>query len=370
MEQNIGIIIAMCSVTCCNGLELTLEGDNPTVHGLRSLCGVLICEETINASISSSSDNDNDGSSVVLDSITSMSVFRLESPISKLDAKNKREILIGSITSQTPTLTQVANGRKVYGLLKAGRGTVRVELVKQEDCQAEFTCQVRGSYNQGREMVTSTSVVQHPGQKGNQLNNGIVMPEMSLQVFSLVHQLVSQSMEGLGKKMKNLEDKIGQLQKEMSDKSDSSEDRLNDRIGLLQKDVSDNVEQLQKYFNDKTDFFELRLDTKLDFFENRVEDKIDNNINLNKLIQLNSKVSIELAQFRTETKSDIMNTLGALRQSFQQEQGEALRSFSETFDKTLSNTSDLLSSMTSEFDLLKAYSKMNLYTVRNETEAI
>ena len=108
------------------GLDLTLEGDTLTVPGVRSLCGVLICEETINASVSSSSGNDNDGSSVVLDSIISMSVFRLESPISKLDARNKREILVGSVTSQTPTLTQVANGRKVDGLLKAGR--VQCEL--------------------------------------------------------------------------------------------------------------------------------------------------------------------------------------------------------------------------------------------------
>ena len=195
--------------------------------------------------------------------------------------------------------------------------------------------------------MTSARLVQHPGEKKNLLNGGTVLPEISLQLFALLQQLMSHSIESLEKKMENLEDRIGQLQKESID----------------------NIGQLQKDFNDRTDFF-ARLDTKLDLFENRVEDKIDNNNNLNKLIQLDSKVSTELAQFRTETKSDIMNTLGALRQSFQQEQGEALRSFSETFDKTLSNTSDLLSSMTSEFDLLKTYSKMNLYTMKNETEAI
>ena len=340
------------------GLDLTLEGDTPTVPGVRSLCGVLICDETINASVSSSSGNDNDGSSVVLDSITSMSVFRIDSTISKLNAKNKRKILFGSVTSQTPTLTQVANGRKVDGLLKARRATVRVELVKQEDCQAEFTCQVRGSDNQGREVVSSTSLVQHQGQKGNQLNNGIVMPGMSLQLFALVQQLVSQSMGGLGKKIENLEDRIGHLQKEltdnigllqkelndnirllqreMSDKGDSLENRMEDRIGqlqrgvtdrvgllqtevsanigLLQKEVSANIGLMQTDFNDRTDSFERRLNTKLDFLENRVEDKIDNNNNLNKLIQLDSKVSTELAQFRTETKTDIMNSLNTLRQ--------------------------------------------------------
>ncbi|KAK3782771.1 hypothetical protein RRG08_037768 [Elysia crispata] len=414
MERSLCIIIALCSVICCYGLDLTLEGDTPTVPGVRSLCGVLICDETINASVSSSSGNDNDGSSVVLDSITSMSVFRIDSTISKLNAKNKRKILIGSVTSQTPTLTQVANGRKVDGLLKARRATVRVELVKQEDCQAEFTCQVRGSDNQGREVVSSTSLVQHQGQKGNQLNNGIVMPGMSLQLFALVQQLVSQSMGGLGKKIENLEDRIGHLQKEltdnigllqkelndnirllqreMSDKGDSLENRMEDRIGqlqrgvtdrvgllqkevsanigLLQKEVSANIGLMQTDFNDRTDSFERRLNTKLDFLENRVEDKIDNNNNLNKLIQLDSKVSTELAQFRTETKTDIMNSLNTLRQSFQQAQGEAIKNFSETFDKTLNYTSDLLSSMTSDFDILKMYGKENLYTVRNETETI
>ena len=255
------------------GLDLTLEGDIPTLPGKRRSCGVLKCAETINASIFSSPFNDNDGSSVVLDSITGMSVFRIDSTISKLDDKNKRKNFIGSVTSQTPTLTQVANGRKVDGLLKAERATVRVELYKQKDCQADFICQVRGSDNKGREVVTSTTLVQHPGQKGNQLNNGIVVPG--------IQQLVSQSLESLGKKIESLEDRIGQLHKEVTNS-----------VGLLKKELNDNIALLQKDFNDRTDSFERRLDTKLDFFENRVEEKINNINNLNKL---DSKVSTELA---------------------------------------------------------------------------
>ncbi|KAK3770556.1 hypothetical protein RRG08_066636 [Elysia crispata] len=52
------------------------------------------------------------------------------------------------------------------------------------------------------------------------------------------------------------------------------------------------------------------------------------------------------------------------------EQKDALKNVSELFKTTLNNTSDLLSSMESELDLLKTYGQMNLVTVRNETEAI
>ena len=95
------------------------------------------------------------------------------------------------------------------------------------------------------------------------------MSAVSLQLLTSLQQLITQSANELEKKF---EDKIGQLEEKSI--------RMEDIIG-----------QLQKYLEDRSMSFERRLDDKLSSFENRIEDKIDNNNNLNKLIQLDSKVS-------------------------------------------------------------------------------
>ncbi|KAK3738542.1 hypothetical protein RRG08_048202 [Elysia crispata] len=166
---------------------------------------------------------------------------------------------------------------------------------------------------------------------------------MSMQLLSSLQQLITTSFKSLEKSM---EDKLVQLQKDLHDQTDSFESKVDDRIIQLQKD------------------FNARIDS----FENRMEDKIDNNNNLNKLMQLDFKVSAELAQFRAEAKSDIMDSLDTMTQRIHAEHMEALGNVSERFERVLSNTSDLLTSMESEFHLLKSYSQSSLLTLRNVTE--
>ncbi|KAK3771548.1 hypothetical protein RRG08_066638 [Elysia crispata] len=311
MERSLRVISALCLIACCHSLGLVLKRETSAVSRDRRLCGVLICEEIV----SPTSDKARTVPSVVFDNIESMSVFKRVSTTSDVSASDKREDLIGSVTSEAPSLSQVANGRKIDGLLEAGRATIRVELVKQDDCQAEFVCQVRGLDTQGRQALSSSSLVPHPSQREDQVYDRREMPAMSLQLYTSLQQLISQSVEGLVNRL---------------------------------------------------DTFERRLDV----FENRIEDKIDNNNNLNKLIQLDSKVSTELAQFRTEARTDILDSLDTMKKRVYDEQKDALKNVSELFKTTLNNTSDLLSSMESELDLLKTYGQMNLVTVRNETEAI
>ena len=81
-------------------------------------------------------------------------------------------------------------------------------------------------------------------------------------------------------------------------------------------------------------------------------------------------MSTELTRFCTEARTDILDSLDTMKKRVYDEQKDALKNVSELFKTTLNNTSDLLSSMESELDLLKTYGQMNLVTVRNETEAI
>ncbi|GFR60637.1 hypothetical protein ElyMa_003536900 [Elysia marginata] len=96
-----------------------------------------------------------------------MSLFKKVS-----DVAITRDVLVASVTPQEPRLIRVANGMKVVGSLDAGRATVRVELVKRGDCQSEFTCHVRGLDSQGREAVSTASLVQQPRHRERQVDDG------------------------------------------------------------------------------------------------------------------------------------------------------------------------------------------------------
>ncbi|KAK3704133.1 hypothetical protein RRG08_002033 [Elysia crispata] len=314
-------------------LDFTLNRETPTEAGSRNICGVLICKELIKLSDSSTSDTDQASSGFAFGSIASLSVFKGVFSGSQNDTHGQQKDLIASVTSQVQRVRSVANGRKIDGLLEPQRATLRIELVKQDDCQAEFVCHVRGLDTQSREVMRSASLIQQLDQNRNQVYDRSLMPAVSLQLLTSLQQLITQSANELEKKF---EDKIGQLEEKSI--------RMEDTIG-----------QLQKYLEDRSISFERRLDDKLSSFENRIEDKIDNNNNLNKLIQLDSKVSSELEQFRTEAKADILGSLDTMRQRYEREQKEALKNVSESFDRTLNDTAGLLSSMGSEVDLLKTY---------------
>ncbi|KAK3709311.1 hypothetical protein RRG08_057677, partial [Elysia crispata] len=330
MKQSLFLIGTLCLIVSLHGLDLTMNRKAFPVSGARSMCGVLTCEEIITTSVSSTSDKHQVGTNVAFGSIVSLSILKRVASSPDGNSRGKKEVLLGSVTSQAPSLSQVANGRKMDGLLEAGRATMRVELVKQDDCQAEFVCQVRGLDTQGTQVLSSASLMQNPLPTTNKILDMSMMPAMSLQLLTSFQQFISQSVRGL-------EDKIDQVQKELVDRSSS---------------------------------FEMRLDNKLNLFENRIEDKIDNNNNLNKLIQLDSKVSTELDQFHTEAKADIMDSLHTLEKKVLDEQQKYLKNVSESFERTLNNTADLLSSIESDFDLHKTFGEMNLVIVRNQTEAI
>ncbi|RUS81217.1 hypothetical protein EGW08_011011 [Elysia chlorotica] len=377
MECSVYIFTVMLFAVYSQGLKLSLKRHPPAVLGTRSPCAVLTCGESVDSSVPSTPDQAHGISMARIQTIMAMAVFKTVSPgsgASTTDTEDKRHVLIGSVTSQAPSLTSVANGRKLDGLLEAGRASLRVELVKQVDCEAEFTCQVQGVDTQGREVVRSTSLVQLSAQTADRADGGSLVPVVSLQLLASLQQLVSQAVNGLESsmenKLKSLEGKIDQLEANLNVKSDSFENKIEDKIYNLEKVINSKSDSLQEKFHARSDTFERHLDNKLDSLENRIEDKIDNNNNLNRLMQLDFKVSTELAQFRSEARADIMDSLEIMTDRFKTEQREALRNVSQSFESTLSNTSRLLDSLESDLDVLKAYGQANLATAKNQTEVL
>ncbi|GFS22802.1 tubulin alpha chain [Elysia marginata] len=328
MDNRMGVLLAgFCLLHLCAGVDLTIERDQAATSRARRFCGVLTCRENIEAPATSSPPTTD--STVTFTNISSMTVFKRVQHNLKTGG-NPREYRIATISGQQPSLTRVANGVKVTGSLDAGpngRATIRAELAKAADCQAEFVCQVKGLDTQGREVMSTASVVQESRDSGVKVDDVSLMADtVAFQLLTSVQQVVTQSAA-------NLENKIEKIQD-------------------LQTD------------------FEHRVGYRLDSFENRIEDKIDNNNNLNKLIELDMKVSASLDHFRSAAKAEIVKSLTNLRQEVQQEQKDALRNVSGVFEKVLNETSNLWVSEEGGIDLVKSCGERSLATIKNETERL
>ncbi|GFR92475.1 hypothetical protein ElyMa_004354100 [Elysia marginata] len=204
-----------------SGLDIIIERGTVSTSGVPSTCGVLTCKQDINSSVSFTLDKDETGSEIVLSSILSMSLFIRESA-------GKPGVEIGSITSASPSLIRVADGKTVSGLLKPSQGRLQVELVKQRDCQAQFSCRVRGLDSQGREVTSSADLVQ----ESNRFLDA--MPANSPTSVASIQKLISQAVDSLENKMEDL-----------TNKTELLENRIVDEISLLQKDLTNKSSYLE-----------------------------------------------------------------------------------------------------------------------------
>ncbi|GFR79632.1 ficolin-1 [Elysia marginata] len=383
MKRTLFVIAFLCFVAC-HGLDLRFDREYPRVRGTRNTCGVLTCEEEINASNSSVSDKDQADPNVALNSILSLFVFKRRGSSIYDDTNDKRGVLLGSLTAQSPTITRISNGRKVDGLLQAGRAKLRVELVKREDCSAEFVCQVKGLDSQGREVVSTTNLVQRQSQDGYHSYDRNSMPAMSMQILTMVQQL-TQSINGLENRIEDkmlsleksvrdekssleekIEDKISSLENNVENKISSLANKVDNEISSLEEKVEDKISHQQTDIATKIDTFEYRLNTKLDLLENRVESKIDNYGNLNKLMDLDSTVTRKQTDCRPEAKADISaDALDLMWQKFFREQKIALKNIAQSFQTTQNGSCSLIA-LNGDLNLVKSYGQMIL----NETEAI
>ncbi|GFR57947.1 fibrinogen-like protein 1 [Elysia marginata] len=316
--------LVLCS--CSQGLELTVNRDMAVGVGTRSPSCVFTCTENTDELENA---RDQPDSTIAFNNISSLSVFKRVNKYTgfREDARTKREVCVATVSKREPILTRVADGMKLTGSLEGGRAMVRVELFKPDDCQAVFVCQVQGVDAQGREAVSTATVSQEPGERGSKMGDGSLTPAVALQLLTSMQQVVTQSMANL-------------------------ENKIHEKLVELQID------------------FERRVGDRLDSFENRLEDKIDNNNNVNKLIELDVKLSSSVDKFRSEATEEIANSLGNLRREVQQDQREALNTGYASVEKTLNKTSQLLVSMGNDVDQIKSFGQLTFKTLQNESESL
>ena len=144
------------------------------------------------------------------------------------------------MSSQQSRLTRVSNGVKVDGLLQTGRATLQLEFTKQVDCLAEFVCQVRGVDTEGRELVSTSHILQQPGGSNDQRVGLGQTPGSVVQVLSLVQQLDAK-LAVVGSAVASWEDEM----RRMKDNIDYKTDRLEDKIQSLGKEFDAQTDRLE-----------------------------------------------------------------------------------------------------------------------------
>ena len=214
--------------------------------------------------------------------------------------------------------------------------------------------------------MSTTSLVNQPSQRGNLGDDGSLMPAMSLQLLPSIQQLVTQSVASLEDKMESVEQRLVDQIKSNENKLNGVEKRLTDKL----KSVKDEVDDFKQRLEDKIEAIQDGIDQKINQLENRMEDKIDNNNNLKKFIQLDVKVSTELAQFRSDARADIVDSLNILGQRLGGEQREAMRNVTDGLEITLEKSVSRLSSLESDLDGIQTCGQNELLTLKNQTEIL
>ncbi|RUS72391.1 hypothetical protein EGW08_019851 [Elysia chlorotica] len=244
------------------GLELSLVPNSRILTDPNSPCGTLVCKD-------SGSGYRRDGSH-----ITNMTLFVVETTRSGGgggdgggdgdggggSSGNEPEKLsrLASVSVQQPSLNQAYAGMKLYGDLKDGQATLRVELPKQADCLVEYVCELREVDAGRKQTVTSYRLVQQPCQS--------VTTEHDSRIISLILQRLSPSIKRLDVKLDRIEDRYQELKNDFTNlfanvNKDMEElytriivvtDSMEENFIVLKDDVMKSWQQLQLHANEAT----------------------------------------------------------------------------------------------------------------------
>ena len=167
--------------------------------------------------------------------ISKMSVFKTVNP-GHNDGKESGDIL-ATLTSENPSVLRMSDELKVEGHLEASEATLRVEMFSEEDCLAQFTCQVRTVDSDGRELVHTNSLQQDGKKLGSRPVSGAVKLGETLQVPLLLQQLdtklamLGNSLEGKLSALENrFEDKILSLHDDVQSLKSELESKIETRV--------------------------------------------------------------------------------------------------------------------------------------------
>ncbi|GFS13472.1 fibrinogen related protein 12.1 [Elysia marginata] len=258
--------------THCTGLEFRLSRAQRDM--LRSSsCGVLLCKED---ALIHGDDNPRNITELILYQVVDTGLTNGH------NGAPDRLRRLASLSPSNPNLLRVLDGMKFSGDLKNGQATLRVELSKQTNCLTEYICEVQEVDSKGKELMTSSRLLQQPDQnsiKDDLYDQSFTSP-LLMRLLSVVQGLdvkLATTENYLKDKLNSVEDRALDLQKELTDKLHSLENSLQSQLTTVEKS-SDKMETKLSSVETKLNSVETKLssvETKLTSIEDSWEDKAE-----------------------------------------------------------------------------------------------
>ena len=210
MRNTFQSITLPCFDLLSSGMEFTLSRNLPES---RSSCGVLVCRQR---NLSSREKGTR--------AITNMTLFKTTTAgLDNIGGSNDGQLRrLASVSSTQPNLQQVYDGMKLYGVLKDGQATLRVELSKQTDCLAEYICELQEIDARGKEMITSSRLVMQTDQGTVKAHDSSLTSSILMRLTSLIEQMnvklaiMEDRTVDLERTLQKTEDKLCQLDSKLS----------------------------------------------------------------------------------------------------------------------------------------------------------
>ena len=254
----------------------------------------------------------------------------------KNDPSGQRGRIVGSVTTRTPKLIQVADGLKIVGILNAEQAQIRVEMFKSSDCQSDYSCQIRGVDSQGRQLSSNVKLTQQGQQTRWDLGgDGSLMATMTVQLFSLVQQMETQ---------------LSLLAKSLEDRDRRNEDKL-EQLGSSVHGVTDSLNNV---------LLEHRINNRLNSFQNKIDELDAGNKVLTESASLLGNISREMVRIA-------LSSAKGKGKDASSDVSEGCREFGEV----LANTSTaLLGSMNSRLGQIRDSAQENQLTITKQIKSL
>ena len=254
-----------------------------------------------------------------------MTIFKTQTSgpgrISNSNSNPRDLTVLASVSLTQSKLDQVSDGMRISGLLKDGQATLRVELLKNADCSAEYICQVQEMDTDGKELVTSSRLLQPQDQNLDNTYETSLPSSLLVRLLSLIQDL-DVKLAVMEKTSERLEDKLNSLERSWDD----SEKTLQDK-------VSTNFQKM----NDKL----CQLESKLSAIDS---DAIQQKV----LTAINSRVDVHFSKLlnASERTEETLNRTATLVTSFNTNntnfQNVLLERYQILFDNVTTDVDDLL----------------------------
>ncbi|KAK3757465.1 hypothetical protein RRG08_037821 [Elysia crispata] len=292
-------------------------------------CGVLRCEAS---SLSFNGDNSR--------TIRNMTLFKTQTSgpgrISNSNSNPRDLTVLASVSPTQSKLDQVSDGRRISGLLKDGQATLRVELLKQADCSAEYICQVQEVDTDGKELVTLSRLVQPQDKKLENTYETSLTSSLFVRLLSLLQGL-DVKLAVMEKTSERLEDKLNSLERSWEDKTGTIKTEFQDKIYNLKKTLEDKVSTNFQKINDKL----CQLESKLSAIDS---DAIQQKV----LTAIQSRVDVFFSKLlnASERTEETLNRTATLVTSFNTNntklQNNIMDRYQVLFDNVTTDVDDLL----------------------------